>query len=43
MVWHEMDDFTPDCVLMVLADAPYDEADYIRDHGEFMRLAGSMA
>ena len=35
MVWHEMRDFSPDCVLMVLADAPYDEADYIRDYDEF--------
>ncbi|URD61577.1 FdtA/QdtA family cupin domain-containing protein [Sphingomonas sp. KRR8] len=43
MVWHEMEDFTPDCVLMVLADAPYSEADYIRDHGEFLRLAGEKA
>lgn len=38
MVWHEMHDFTPDCVLMVLAAAPYDEADYIRDHAEFVAL-----
>jgi dTDP-4-dehydrorhamnose 3,5-epimerase-like enzyme len=43
MVWHQMEEFSPDCVLMVLADAPYDEADYIRDHGEFMRLAGGPA
>jgi dTDP-4-dehydrorhamnose 3,5-epimerase-like enzyme len=40
LVWHEMSDFTPDCVLLVLADAPYDEADYIRDHDEFLALAG---
>jgi dTDP-4-dehydrorhamnose 3,5-epimerase-like enzyme len=39
MVWHEMSDFSPDCVLMVLADAPYDEGDYIRDRGEFAALA----
>jgi dTDP-4-dehydrorhamnose 3,5-epimerase-like enzyme len=38
MVWHEMEDFTPDCVLMVLADAHYDEADYIRDYGRFRAL-----
>lgn len=37
MVWHEMEDFTDDCVLMVLADAPYDEADYIRDHARFLQ------
>lgn len=34
-VWHEMSDFTPDCVLLVLADAPYDESDYIRSREEF--------
>ncbi len=39
MVWHEMSDFSPDCVLMVLADAAYDEADYIRDHDQFAELA----
>ena len=39
MVWHEMSDFSPDCVLMVLADAPYNEADYIRDYYEFIAMA----
>ena len=39
MVWHEMSDFSPDCVLMVLASAAYDEADYIRDYAEFAALA----
>ena len=39
MIWREMSDFSPDCVLMVLADAAYDEADYIRDYGEFLALA----
>lgn len=29
-LWHEMHDFSGDCVLMVLADAEYEEADYIR-------------
>ncbi|GAA4039086.1 FdtA/QdtA family cupin domain-containing protein [Sphingomonas rosea] len=43
MVWHEMEDFSPDCVLMVLAEDHYDEADYIRDYGEFRRLAGAGA
>jgi dTDP-4-dehydrorhamnose 3,5-epimerase-like enzyme len=38
MVWHEMRQFTPDCVLLVFADAPYDEADYIRDHDRFLEL-----
>ncbi len=41
MMWHEMSDFSPDCVLMVLASAAYDESDYIRDYGEFLTLAKS--
>lgn len=36
MVWREMYDFSPDCVLMVLADQYYDELDYIRNYDEFM-------
>ena len=39
MVWHEMHDFSADCVLLVLAAAKYDEADYIRDYDLFARLA----
>lgn len=39
MIWHEMHSFTPDCVLVVLASLPYDEADYIRDYDEFVRLS----
>lgn len=35
MQWHEMYDFSEDCVLMVLADQPYDESDYIRDYDVF--------
>jgi dTDP-4-dehydrorhamnose 3,5-epimerase-like enzyme len=38
MIWHEMRSFSPDCVLLVLADAVYDERDYIRDRAEFLRL-----
>ena len=40
MVWHEMRDFSANCILLVLADAKYDEADYIRDYETFVRLAG---
>lgn len=36
LVWREMFDFSPDCVLMVLADAYYDETDYIRDYEIFL-------
>jgi dTDP-4-dehydrorhamnose 3,5-epimerase-like enzyme len=37
MLWREMFDFTDDCVLLVLADAVYDESDYIRSHADFLR------
>lgn len=37
MIWHEMYDFSADCVLLVLADAWYDESDYIRDYGAFRK------
>ncbi|MBN3144805.1 MULTISPECIES: sugar 3,4-ketoisomerase [Pectobacterium] len=35
-IWREMYDFSDDCVLMVLADQPYDESDYIRNYDEFL-------
>lgn len=34
-MWRVMRNFTPDCVLLVLADQQYDEADYIRDYDQF--------
>ena len=37
MIWREMKDFSEDSVLLVLASAPYDEADYIRDYDEFLK------
>lgn len=36
LVWREMHDFSPDCVLLVLADCAYDEADYIRNYDDFL-------
>lgn len=38
MIWHEMHDFAPGTVLLVLASAAYDEADYIRDFSAFEAL-----
>ena len=35
VIWREMHDFSPDCVLMVLADQYYDELDYIRNYDDF--------
>jgi hypothetical protein len=39
MLWHEMSDFSPDCVLLVVADLPFEEADYIRSYADFLNLA----
>jgi len=36
LVWREMHDFSPDCVLIVLANEHYDEADYIRKYDDFL-------
>jgi hypothetical protein len=38
LLWHEMREFSPNCVAVVFAAAPYDESDYIRDYGEFLKL-----
>ena len=35
LVWHTMEKFSPDCVLLVLADDYYNEDDYIRDYNIF--------
>ena len=36
MIWREMFDFSPDCVLMVLANEVYEESDYFRDYQQFL-------
>jgi hypothetical protein len=38
LLWHEMREFSPDCVAVVFAAAAYDESDYIRDYAEFLKL-----
>ena len=40
MMWHEMEDFTKDTVLLVAASEYYDEKDYIRDYKSFSEIAG---
>lgn len=37
LVWREMDQFSSDCVLMVLASEHYDEKDYIRSYDAFTK------
>jgi dTDP-4-dehydrorhamnose 3,5-epimerase-like enzyme len=39
-MWHVIKNFTPDCVLLLLADQHYHEADYIRDYDAFRKWVG---
>ncbi len=39
MLWHEMHDFSADCVLLVVASDEYDETDYIRDYDRFKKAS----
>ena len=36
-LWHTMNEFSKDCVILVFADDYYDESDYIRDYNEFLK------
>jgi len=36
-IWRTFTNFSPDCVVMVLASMHYDEADYIRGYDEFLK------
>ena len=38
LIWREMKDFSPDCILVVLASEHYDESDYIRDYDKFLEV-----
>ena len=37
LVWRELEDFSSGSVCLVLASLHYDESDYYRDYGEFVR------
>lgn len=39
MIWRELENFSAGSFCLVLASAPYDEADYYRDYGEFRAAA----
>lgn len=39
-MWREMYDFSKNCVLLVLVNELYDEADYIRDYEQFKSFLG---
>ena len=37
LICREMKNFSPDCVLLVIASEHYDESDYIRDYDKFLK------
>ncbi len=39
MVWRELTNFSSGSICLVLASEEYDESDYFRDYGEFVRAA----
>ena len=39
MIWRELTNFSSGAVCMVLASEYYDESDYFRDYGDFLRAA----
>lgn len=39
MIWREIDNFSSGAVCLVMASERYDEADYYRDHDEFVRAS----
>ena len=36
LLWHTMTSFSYDCVILVLASAPFDASDYVRDYDAFL-------
>lgn len=41
-IWHEMFDFSQDCVLLALANDFYNENDYIRNYNEFIKIVSQI-
>ncbi|WP_027203369.1 sugar 3,4-ketoisomerase [Butyrivibrio fibrisolvens] len=37
MIWKDMYDFSPDSVLLVLANTHYNDGEYIRDYDEYLK------
>lgn len=38
LIWGSMHDFSPDCVLLIMADTYYDASDYINDYDTFLEV-----
>ena len=42
-IWRTLQDFSSGAVCLVIASLPYDEAEYVRSHDEFIRLKNKTA
>ncbi|HMO33810.1 MAG TPA: FdtA/QdtA family cupin domain-containing protein [Lacibacter sp.] len=38
MIWRHLENFSTNALVLIVADQPYDEAEYIRDFNEFRNL-----
>jgi hypothetical protein len=36
MIWRELESFSTNAVCLIVASRPYEESDYLRDHGAFV-------
>lgn len=41
-LWHSMNEFTQDCVAIIVASHAYDDSDYIRDYSEFKKYVSTI-
>lgn len=42
MIWHELENFSPGSICLVLASDIYDETDYVRNYREFLAMIESL-
>ncbi|MBI2022074.1 FdtA/QdtA family cupin domain-containing protein [Candidatus Daviesbacteria bacterium] len=42
LIWHEMNDFKKETILLVLASQTYQASDYIRDYRKFLKSIGKV-
>lgn len=40
-IWREFTNFSPDCVVLVVASKYYDESDYVRDYDRFLEIVNN--
>jgi dTDP-4-dehydrorhamnose 3,5-epimerase-like enzyme len=40
LTWRHLENFSTNAVCLILASAPYDEDNYVRDYAEFLQLVG---